>query len=69
MDFVEDKMQRGEKILTVKQIVREFPQVHGQELKQHHVRDVMRNQAGLRYKKIVRLAPQTNSLRCLYLRQ
>ena len=29
----------------------------------------MRNQAGLRYKKIVRLAPQANSLRCLYLRQ
>ena len=31
--------------------------------------DVMRNQVGLRYRKIIRLAPQTNSPRCLILRQ
>ena len=40
-----------------------------EKLKEHQVRQVMREEVGLRYRRIVRLAPQANSRRCLIQRQ
>ena len=41
----------------------------GVVFREHQVRKIMREQVDLRYQKIVRVAPQANSKRCLIQRQ
>ena len=68
-DFIEGRMEQGVQIRTVKQTAEDYESASGISLKQHQVRKVMREQVGLRYRRIVRLAPQANSDRCLIQRQ
>ena len=62
-------MEQGIQIRTVKQTAEDYETASGISLKQHQVRKVMREQVGLRYRRIVRLAPQANSDRCRIQRQ
>ena len=59
-DFIEAKMQQGIQIKTVKQMRDDFEAGTGASLKAHQVREVMREELDLRYRKIVRLAPHAN---------
>ena len=62
-------MAHGQQIRTVRQIRNEFEESTKISMKEHKVRQVMKDQLDLRYKKIVRLAPEANSVRCLIQRQ
>ena len=61
-DFVEAQLRAGVQIRTVKQARDDFEAATGVSLQAYQVRRVMQEQLELRYKLIVKLAPQANSL-------
>ena len=68
-EFIEARMALGVQLRTVKQMRDDFVKTTGITMKEHHVRNVMRDQLDLRYRKIGRLAPKANSIANLIQRQ
>ena len=61
-DYIEALMKHGFQIRTVKQVRDMFEAATSISLHEHQVRGLMKKVLLLSYKKIVRLAPQANSL-------
>ena len=68
-EFIEAQLRQGVQIRTVKQVRDDYEAATMIEYKEHQVRKVMKEQLGLSYKSIVRLAPKTNSIENLICRQ
>ena len=61
-DYIEALMKHGFQIRTVKQVRDMFEKATSISLHEHQVRGLMKKVLHLSFKKIVRLAPQANSL-------
>ena len=68
-DFILEKVEKDEFIDSTKKMQRQINASAGLEVKQHLVRDVMGNDLGLRYKKVVGIPIHANSDTNLVLRQ
>ena len=61
-EFINAKIAAGIQLRTVKQVRDDNEAATSISLKEHQVRQVMKTDVGLSYKKIVRLAPRANSI-------
>ena len=56
-DFISERLSTGQQLKTVKQVRDDYEAIKDVALKEHQVRKVMKEDVGLSYKKITRLAP------------